>query len=142
MSDPRLVLIPKPGLSAAQIRAVDDRIDAPEHANDQGPLDAWRRFSAPNQVATLYAFFHKKDGVPVAVVEASGMPVATPAWWIDSKFRRRGYWRELVDLLAEHLKSKGVTGVGRIPITTYQGAHDEASIAMAKRFKAHFECED
>lgn len=32
MPDPRLVLIPKPDLSAAQIRAVDERIAAPVRA--------------------------------------------------------------------------------------------------------------
>jgi RimJ/RimL family protein N-acetyltransferase len=138
MTDPRLVLIPKPELSDAQIRLIDARVAAPEHQHDGGPLGSWRQFSASNQLATLYAFLRKEDGVPIGIVEASGLPITTPAWWIDSKFRGRGYWRELVDLLAAHLKSKGVTGVGRMPIITYQGAHDEASIAMAKRFKAHF----
>lgn len=139
MARTRLVLIPKPDLSEAQISLIDARLAAPEHEHDEGPPGVWRRFEAPNQVATLYAFFHKTDGVPVGIAESSGMPITTAGWWIDAQFRGQGYGNELVDLLAEHRKSMGVTGVGRMPITTHHGAHAEASSAMAKRFKAHFE---
>lgn len=136
MTDQRLVLIPKPDLSDAQLRLVDARLAAPEHAHDLGPPTVWNTY----QPSTLYAFFHREDGAPAGLVEASGPSRAiSPGWWIDSKYRECGYGRELVDLLAAHLKSKGVTGVGRIPITTFQGAYDDASTAMAKRFKAHFE---
>lgn len=136
----RLVIIPKPELSDAQNRLIDARLAAPEHAHDEGPPRVWNLYAAPNQAATLYAFFHREDGAPVGVVEASGPSRAiNPGWWIDSKYRGQKYGNELVDLLAEHLKSKGVTGVGHIAVTTYQGAHDEASFALKRRFKAHFE---
>ena len=135
MTARRLLLMPKPELSDAQNRLINARLAAPEHAHDEGPPRVWNTY----QASTLYAFFREEDGALVGLVEASGPSRAiSPGWWIDSKYRGCGYWRELIDLLAEHLKSKGVTGVGRIPITTYQGAHDDASIAMAKHFKAHF----
>lgn len=128
-------MLPKTDLSAAQTAVIEERIAAPEHAHDQGPLRVWNTY----QPSTLYAFFRKEDGAPVGVAEASGPSYLVSAgWWIDAKFRGQGYGGELVDLLAAHLKAKGFTGVGRFPITTFQGAHDAASIAMAERFKRHF----
>ncbi len=139
MSQNRLVIIPKSELSDAQNHLVNKRLAAPEHERDEGPPGVWNTY----QAATLYAFFHEQDGAPVGIAEASGPPyLTTPAWWIDSKYRGQNYGSELVDLLAEHLKSKGVTSVGRIPITTYQGVYNDASGAMAERFKAHFAREE
>lgn len=135
MTDARLVLTPKSELTEAQNAVIDARLAAPEHAWDSGPPNVWDSRQSP----TLYAFFRKEDGAFVGLAEASGPSYFVSAgWWIDSKFRGQGYGGELVDLLAAHLKANGFTGVGRFPITTFQGAHDAASIAMAERFKAHF----
>ena len=87
----------------------------------------------------LYAFVHIDSDEVVGISEASGPPDGTVAgWWIDSRFRGKGYGAELVDLLAAHLKAKGVRGIGLIPIDTYRGEYHEQSSRLARRFKAHF----
>ena len=106
----------------------------PEHANDSGPCRVWNTYQF-----ALYAFIQRDTGLPIAISEASGRPVAVPGWWIDSKFRRMGYGNELVDLLARKLKADGVTGIGRIPIDTYNGNYNEQSTRLATRIRAHFE---
>jgi RimJ/RimL family protein N-acetyltransferase len=87
----------------------------------------------------LYAFIEKDTGLPIAIAEASGRPVAVPGWWIDTQFRGMGYGNELVDLLAARLKAEGVTGIGRIPIDTHRGNYNEQSTRLAERIRAHFE---
>ncbi len=131
----RLVLIPKSELTEAQNRLVEARLAAPEHAHDASPKSVWNVY----QPSTLYAFFREEDSALVGVAEASGpLHAVSAGWWIDSKFRGQKHGNELVDLLASHLKARGFTGVGRFPITGRERAHQEASIAMAARFKAHF----
>lgn len=76
----RLVIIPKPELSDAQNRLIIERLAAPEHTHDLGPPTVWNRFTAPNQIATLYAFIRKKDDVPIGIAESSGMPITTAGW--------------------------------------------------------------
>ncbi|MFN0317648.1 MAG: GNAT family N-acetyltransferase [Burkholderiales bacterium] len=133
----RLDIITKQQLTERQALHLNERLAAPEHANDSGPCRVWSTYQF-----ALYAFIHKETGLPIAIAEASGRPVAVPGWWIDSKFRGMGYGNELVDLLAAKLKSEGVTGIGRILIDTYNGHYNAQSSRLAKRIRAHFESRD
>lgn len=128
-----LAIVTKGDLSESQLRHLDERLNAPEHRNDNGPGRVWHTYQSG-----LYAFVEHVSGLPVAIAEASGHPTVVPSWWVDSVCRGKGYGNELVDLLASYVKGTGVKSVGRIPIDTYLGDYDQSSIALAKRFKAHF----
>ena len=129
----RLYLVTKQELTEPQALHLIGRLAAPEHANDSGPCRVWSTYQS-----ALYAFIHKETGVPIAIAEASGRPIAVPGWWIDSKFRGMGYGNELADLLAAKLKSEGVIGIGRIPIDTYNGNYNEQSSRLVKKITACF----
>lgn len=129
-----LDIITKQELTEHQAQHLVERLSAPEHANDSGPCRVWNTYQSG-----LYAFIHKDTGLPIAISEASGRPIAVPGWWIDSNFRNKGFGNELVDLLAARLKAEGVTGVGRIPIDTHNGEYHEQSMRLARRMRAHFE---
>ena len=130
----RLHITTKQELTEFQARHLNERLAAPEHANDSGPCRVWSTYQS-----ALYAFIQKDSALPVAIAEASGRPIAVPGWWIDSKCRGKGYGNELVDLLATRLKAEGVTGLGSIPIDTYKGNYHEQSTRLAKRMRGHFE---
>jgi len=129
----RLVIVPKKELSDEQRRYLDERLAAPEHQNDKGPSQVWNAYEG-----FLYAFIHKESNLPIAIAEASGRPVATPGWWVDSKFRGQGYGNEVVDLLAEFLKTDGVTDIGAILIESYCNEYDEQSTRLARRIRNRF----
>lgn len=129
----RLRLVPKSELSPAQLGCLDDRLAVPEHEGDGGPPRVWNTYKS-----FLYAFVHEALELPIAIAEASGRPIATPGWWVDSKFRGQGYGNELVDLLADYLVADGVTEIGRILIDTRRREYDEQSTKLAKRFQARF----
>jgi GNAT superfamily N-acetyltransferase len=115
------------------IERVDRWLSAPEHANDGGPPRVWNTYSSG-----LFAFIDPDSGTPVGIAEASGYPIVSPGWWIDSLFRGKGYGSELVDVLASYLKAQGCTQVGRISIQTHLGKFDEQSSRLAQRFRSHF----
>jgi len=133
----RLEIVPKSKLTDFQTRHLNERLMAPEHKNDSGPCRVWNTYQF-----ALYAFVEKKVELPIGIAEASGRPIATPGWWIDSKYRGKGYGNELVDLLATQLKSEGVIGLGKIPIDTHLGSYNEQSSRLARRIRAHFNSQD
>lgn len=134
----RLVIVPKNELSDEQRRYLDARLAAPEHRHDRGPPQVWSRYER-----FLYAFIDKELDLPIAIAQAPGRPIASPAWWVDSKFRGQGYGNEVVDLLAEFLKTDGVTDIGAIQIESYCNEYDEQSIRLARRIRSRFaEAED
>lgn len=127
-------MIEKAALSPAQLQLVQERLTLPEHQYDLGPPKVWACY-----VSGLFAFFEKTSGQLVAIVEASGLNDVCPGWWVDSVFRGRGYGRQVVDLLAQHLKVRGVTRIGSIAITTNQQQYDLQSSKLAQRLRRHFE---
>lgn len=133
----RLEIVLKAKLTAQQMHYLNERLVAPEHKGDNGPCRVWNVYQF-----ALYAFVDKEVGLPIAIAEASGRPLATPGWWIDKNFRGKGYGNELVDLLAVQLKSEGVTGLGKIPIDTHLGSYHEQSSRLARRIRGHFEPQD
>jgi len=129
----RLTIIFKNNLTEGQRQHLDKRLSALEHQNDNGPIRSWNIYQKH-----LYAFINREMNIPIAIAEASGRPISTPGWWIDSEFRGQGYGNELVDLLAGQLKTEGVIGIGPIPIVSYCGVYDEHSIKLVKRLRGHF----
>ncbi len=129
----RLEILPKTKLTECQTRYLNERLLALEHKNDNGPCRIWNIYQF-----ALYAFVEKEAQLPIGIAEASGRPIAVPGWWIDSKYRGKGYGNELVDLLAEQLKSEGVTNIGKILIDTYLGTYHEQSSRLAQRIRRHF----
>ena len=115
-------------------RAFDELLTAPQHALDRGPVNAWMTFDR-----YVYGFIDSTSGIPVAVVEASGRPISSPGWWINSELRGSGLGNEVIDLLANYLKSDGVCGIGLIPIDTYKGQYNVQSKKLAIRLRRHFE---
>jgi RimJ/RimL family protein N-acetyltransferase len=129
----RLVIVPKNELSAEQSRYLEQRLAAPEHRNDRGPPQVWSK-----RRQHLYAFVHKESNLPIAIADAPGRPLASPSWWVDSKYRGQGYGNEVVDLLADSLKKEGVTDIGAIQIESYCNEYDEQSTRLARRIRSHF----
>lgn len=111
--------------------------DSVAREGECGPVRAWGAYKK-----YLYAFLEEGTEQPIAIAEASGRPVSAPGWWIDRCYRGKGYGYELVDLLATHLKSDGVTTIGKILIQTQGGAYDERSRKLEQRLRMHFTDED
>jgi RimJ/RimL family protein N-acetyltransferase len=129
----RLTIVPKNQLTEEQRRQLEKRLAAPEHRNDKGPSQVWNK-----RADFLYGFIDEESKQPVAIAEASGRPVASPGWWIDSQFRGQGYGNEVVDRLAEYLKRDGVTDIGAINIESYCNEYDEQSTRLARRIRSRF----
>ena len=129
-----LILIEKSALTPEQTELIEKRLSWSEHQHDLGPVQVWSIYSSG-----LFAFFEEVSGQLVALVEASGLNDVQPGWWVDSAFRDRGYGGEVIDLLALHLKARGVTRIGQILITTHQQQYNEQSSKLAQRLKRHFE---
>lgn len=129
-----LTMIEKSALTPAQQRLVETRLDLPEHEHDMGPPKVWKDFHSG-----MLAYFQGTSGRLVALVEASGDDYVQPGWWIDTDFRSKGYGNQVIDMLADHLKSRGVKHIGPMAITTFQGQHDAASSRLAQRLRKHFE---
>ena len=129
-----LTMIEKTALSAAQLKLIAERLSLPEHQDDLGPPKVWGVYSSG-----LFAYFEAASGRLVALVEASGLHNVQPGWWVDSAFRGQGFGRKVVDLLAEHLKARGVTSIGSMAITTHQQQFDQQSKKLAQRLRRHFE---
>ncbi len=132
----RVSIVAKSQLSEKQLRYLTDRISAPEHALDTGPRTVWHNESyGPN----YYAIVLTETQTPIGTLYASGPDThIDAAWWIDSRYRGEGYGSEAIDEFAALLKGKGVTGIGRILIDTYQGRYHDASSKLCARLKAHF----
>ena len=128
-----LVAYDKSALSPAQAQLVLKRLSLKLHKNDLGPPVVWNTYTNG-----LFAFFDQDSQRLVALVEASGQDAVRPGWWVDSAFRGKGYGNEVIDLLAALLKSRGVTSIGPIAITTHQQEYDVPSTKLAKRLRKHF----
>ncbi|MFZ5555483.1 MAG: GNAT family N-acetyltransferase [Pseudomonadota bacterium] len=127
-------MVEKAALSPAQSQLVHDRLSLPAHRDDLGPPQVWGTY-----MSGLLAFFEATSGQLVALVEASGRNDVRPGWWVDSAFRGRGYGNKVIDLLAQHLKARGVTRIGSMAITTHQQQYDQQSSKLAQRLRSHFE---
>lgn len=128
-------IVPKADLSEAQKRQVEERRSAPEHALDTGPVQVWNQYNN----GTLYAVIDRQSGQVVGLADASGSSDSVNAgWWIDERFRGQGYEYALVDALAEYLKVKGYTGVGRIAIRVHREEFRVASRKLETRFRERF----
>lgn len=125
-------IIQKSVLTDDQRVYLDDRLNDPLHKNDCGPPKVWN--SCP---AGLYAAIDEETGKPFGIIEASG-DKPRPGWWVDSLYRNTGYASAMIDALADYLKRKGVTSIGKIMIQTYQSEYDSASEALKRRFISHF----
>lgn len=134
----RIHLVRKEDLSSEQLATLARKLsDSEAREGECGPIRAWDAYKK-----YLYAFLEEGTEQPIAIAEGSGRPVSAPGWWIDHGYRGKGYGYELVDLLAAHLKSDGVTTIGTIPIQTPGGAYDEQSQKLVQRLRMHFTGED
>jgi len=132
----RLSIIPKTQLSQAQHRQATLRIFASEHASDVGPRVFWNR---PDHDRRHLVLFDVETEEFVGTVHCAIIPpvVQDFTWWIDSRMRRKGYWRVLADDLASDLKRKhGITTVGLI---IFGHQHNVASHKIAERIRSHFD---
>jgi hypothetical protein len=132
----RLKVIPKTQLSPSQLGEATRRIFAPEHATDIGPRHFWNR---PEHDRHHFALFDVETDEFVGTVYCVVIsPVVQDfTWWLDSRKRRKGYWRALADDFAGYLKrSRGITTVGFI---LFGGSHLGASRKIAQRLRSHFD---
>ena len=127
-------MIEKSALSPVQSALVQERLSLAEHVNDLGPPQVWATYASG-----LFALFEATSCRLVALVEVSGLDNVQPGWWIDSAFRKQGYGKKVIDVLAKYLKERGVTRIGPIAITTYQQQYDKQSSKLAKRLRSYFE---
>ena len=127
-------MIGKAQLSDSQRAAIWERLAAPEHSSDVSPREVW---NLPNHERDLVAVFNSESSALVGTVYCFvSIPFAhNLAWWIDAKWRHKGYWKDIADALADHLKARGVTQLGSI---SYRGNYYEASKRMGERLAAHF----
>lgn len=127
----------KSQLSPEQLQHLEWRLSLPEHEFDWGPPAFWNSEE-------------RQDGLFVALLVGSGEPVGLAwssadreavdaAWWIDSKYRSKGYGSDLVERLAEMLASEGACGVADIKSNTFRGEYDLASQRLVVRLKLRLE---
>jgi acyl-coenzyme A thioesterase PaaI-like protein len=134
----RLRLIQKEELTPEQLRKLDERLQYSIKLDGEcGPVRAWHTYTR-----YLYAFIHIQDEMVIAIAEASGRPSSSPGWWIDPHYRGQGYGNELVDLLAENLRTDGVTKIMPISIQTPDGKYDTQSRLLVDRLRGHFHTVD
>lgn len=130
----RLRIVRKEDLSPEQLRVISERFKYSITLEGEcGPIHAWNSYKY-----FLYAFLKVDSNTPIAIAEASGRPISSPGWWVAPEYRGQKYGNELVDLLAEHLKSDGVTGIGHIPIQTPNGQYDTQSQRLVTRLRGYF----
>ena len=132
----RLSIIPKTQLSEAQLRQATLRIFAPEHQCDIGPRYHWNQpefdkhhlvlFDSESEefVGTFYCVLHP--------------PVAQDfTWWLDSRMRKKGYWRALADNVAVYLNERN--GIEKMGVIVFGQGHLAASRKIAQRLKENIE---
>jgi hypothetical protein len=131
----RLKIIPKTQLSPPQLHEATLRISAPEHACDVGPRYFWNR---PEHDPHHLALFDFETEEFVGTVHCVIRPpvVQDFTWWLDSRMRKKGYWRALADDLAAYLKKRHrIETVGFIVFGSH---HRAASQKIAQRLRDHF----
>ena len=135
-ADTRLRIVDKQHLNPQQLQHLEWRLSLPEHKFDCGPGSVW---GSTGYQPNLFAAILVASGDPIGVVYRAGLPNEINAsWWIDSKYRGKGYGSEMVDRLAERLKEEGATGIGDIVINTFRGEYDLASRQLVSRLKLAF----
>lgn len=132
----RLRIVPKTQLSPPQFHEATLRIFAPEHACDVGPRPLWNR---PEHDQRHFALFDVQSEEFVGTVHCVITPpvVQDFTWWLDSRMRKKGYWRALADDLAAYLKKWH--GIEKIGFIVFGSHHRMASQKIAKRLRDHFE---
>jgi RimJ/RimL family protein N-acetyltransferase len=132
----RLAIIPKTHLSLHQLREATQRIFAPEHAGDVGPRYFWNR---PEHDRHHFALFDLATEEFVGTVYCVITPpvVQDFTWWLDSRVRKKGYWRVLADDLAAYLKKRH--GIQKVGLIVFGGSHLDASRKIAQRLRDHFD---
>jgi RimJ/RimL family protein N-acetyltransferase len=132
----RVAIVPAAELSAAQLAALQARVDAPEHAHDRGACLFWGREGV---LPKLFVAVQCDTGAPIGIAHVDGpLHHVHPAWWLDAAWRGQGVGAHMIDALAAMLKAAGYTGVGRIAIDSFGGDYDAASVSLAQRLAAHF----
>jgi hypothetical protein len=132
----RLAITPKTQLSPSMLHQATLRIFAPEHACDVGPRYYWNR---PAHDASHLAFFDAETGDFVGTVHCVITPPVAQdfTWWMDSRMRKKGYWRPLADALAAYLKK--AHAIEKIGFIVFGRQHLAASHKIAQRLREHFD---
>ena len=95
----RLQIVDKHHLNPEQLQHLEWRLSLPEHKFDCGPGSVW---GSTGYQPNLFAATLVASGEPIGVVYRAGLPNEINAsWWIDSKYRGKGYGSEMIDRLAE-----------------------------------------
>lgn len=129
----RIRIVEKLSLTSDQLQHLEWRLSLPEHQFDCGPRSVWE---TKGYQPHLFAAILLATAEPIGIVYRAGLPnEINAAWWIDSKYRGKGYGSEMVDLLAKQLLEEGVTGVGDIVNNTFRGEYDQASQRLLSRLK-------
>lgn len=130
----RLSIVPKGDLTVWQSDYIRARMGLPQHAEDEGPGHVWDSPSCEHMLLGVLMGF-----TVIGTIYHGGPSYACDvAWWLDSEYRGCGLGSAMVDALAPHLKSAGVTGIGQISI---QGRYGRESGALVRRLKHHFTAE-
>ena len=135
----QVIIVPRSQLTPAETAHLSARISAPEHANDNGACRSWDTLGTHGVlfVASLESANHRE---PFGALSAGGAKEQTiVAWWIDSTYRGKHLGSKMIDSFAKHLKSIGVTGIGKIAIDTFAGKYHKQSCALARKLQSHFE---
>lgn len=75
----------------------------------------------------------------MALLEASGpLDSVGAGWWVDFKFRNRGFGKAVVVELVHYLKGQGYTGIGHIRIQTHLQKYDRVSQKLKELFVNEF----
>ena len=128
-----LRIVRKSQLSPEQLQHLEWRLSLPAHEFDWGPPAFWN--SAEREQGMVAALL-VGSGEPIGLAWYSSRPEAVDAaWWIDSKYRSKGYGSKLVDCLAELLAGEGVRAVADIASNTFRGEYDLASQRLVTRLK-------
>jgi RimJ/RimL family protein N-acetyltransferase len=132
----RVLITPKTNLDGKQLQHLTERIFAAEHAFDTGPRTYWNSAAYDSK---FYVIVLVESQLPIGTIYVGGHNTQIDvAFWIDSTQREKGFASEAIDLLADPLKTRGVTGVGKILIDSYQGRHNAASSKLVARLRRHF----
>lgn len=130
----RIKIVEKLKLGTEQLQHLEWRLSVPEHEFDCGPQSLW---ASEGYQSNLYAAIHLASDEPIGVAYRAGLPnEINAAWWIDSKYRGKGYASEMIELLAALLIVEGATGIGEIAINTFRGEYDMASRHLVARLKS------
>ena len=130
----RLAIVPKSDLTTRQSDFLRARMCLPQHADDEGPRHVWDHPSCRPMLLGVLA-----GSTAIGAIYHGGPSYACDvAWWLDSEYRGRGLGSAMVEALAAHLKSAGITGVGEISI---QGRYRQQSAALVRRLKRRFAVE-